>query len=183
MARWERLFEDLAAQVEQEERYERDLEIADRTRRERAQIPLLDRLAGAAESVEVALVNGRLLEGAVAETGADWFTVAGHARRWVVPVAAVTQVAGLGPHAAARDGLSGRVGLGQVLRALARSRVVARVEDRYGATLTGTLQTVAADHLDLAVHPADLPHRAAGRQRLSSIPFSALAVLSAAQQP
>ena len=42
--RWERLFEELDARFDAEASLERDAEIADRTRRERAQIPLYSRL-------------------------------------------------------------------------------------------------------------------------------------------
>ena len=42
--RWERLFEELDARFDAEATLERDAEIADRTRRERAQIALYSRL-------------------------------------------------------------------------------------------------------------------------------------------
>ena len=42
--RWERLFDDLEAQLELDERREQEAEVADRTRRERAQVDLQARL-------------------------------------------------------------------------------------------------------------------------------------------
>ncbi len=43
---WEDLFADLEAQFEALQRRDRDAEIADRTRRERAAVDLISRLAG-----------------------------------------------------------------------------------------------------------------------------------------
>ena len=50
--------------------------------------------------------------------------------------------------------------LGFVLRDCARKRRAVRAGIRTGDVLTGTIDRVGADHLDLALHDADMPRRA-----------------------
>jgi hypothetical protein len=71
-------------------------------------------------------------------------------RRALVPLAAVAAVDGLATHAAPAAGVvESRLGLGHALRALARDRVVVRVRTG-GTDLTGRIERVGADHVDLA---------------------------------
>ena len=65
--RWDRLFDDLEAQMDGDAQRERDLEVSDRTRRERAQLGLHERLtAHRGERVELTLAAGFRV------TGGDW---------------------------------------------------------------------------------------------------------------
>ena len=72
--RWERLFDDLEAQLRTEEARELAAEVADRTRRERALVGLHDRFAAAADRtvVELRVAGVGLLEGLVTGSGPDW---------------------------------------------------------------------------------------------------------------
>ena len=74
--RWDRLFDDLQAQMDGDGQRERDLEVSDRTRRERAQVGLHERLiAHQGLRVELRLVAGVLVTGKVADVGSDWVLV------------------------------------------------------------------------------------------------------------
>ena len=67
-----------------------------------------------------------------------------------------------------------RLGLRPVLRALARRRVYVRLASADVPEVAGTLDAVAADHLELAEHPADRPRRSAEVQAVSLVRYDAL---------
>ena len=72
--RWERLFDDLEAQLRSDETRELAAEVADRTRRERALVGLHERFAAAADRavVEIRVAGVGLLRGLVTGSGPDW---------------------------------------------------------------------------------------------------------------
>ena len=71
--RWDRLFADLEGQLAAGERRELDDEVAERTRRERALVPLAERLASAFGSqVVLGLVGGVRVSGVLADLGDGW---------------------------------------------------------------------------------------------------------------
>ena len=72
--RWERLFDDLEAQLSSDETRELAAEVADRTRRERALVGLHERFAAAADRtvVEIRVAGVGLLRGLVTGSGPDW---------------------------------------------------------------------------------------------------------------
>ena len=72
--RWERLFDDLEAQLRSDETRELVAEVADRTRRERALVGLHERFAAAADRtvVEIRVAGVGLLRGLVTGSGPDW---------------------------------------------------------------------------------------------------------------
>ena len=71
--RWEELFDDLEAQLGAEERRERDSEVADRTRRERASITLVARLASSVGGhLGLRLLTGARVRGELLDLGQDW---------------------------------------------------------------------------------------------------------------
>ena len=177
--RWEGLFDDLAAQWDAEERRDRDAEVADRTRRDRAAVALLERLAAhRGARLGVRLRAGVSLEGEVSDLGRDWLLLrldTGR-REALVPLAAVTALAGL-PGRSGPVGSARRFGLGYALRALSRDRAVVRVTDVAGRTTTGTIDAVGADAVDLAEHPPEEPRRAANVRAVWTIPVAALVVI------
>ena len=73
--RWERLFEDLEAQLAADEVHDREAEIADRTRRERALIDLHARLLANVGGALGWWVGGQALAARVVEVGPDWALV------------------------------------------------------------------------------------------------------------
>ena len=180
MTRWEGLFADLEQQWCAQARRELDAEVADRTRAERGAIGLASRLAAAGpDPVEVALCTGLRLAGQVVDVGDGWVLVevAGLAPTpCLVPLAAITSVAGLGRRATAR-GPARRFGLGYALRGLSRNRAVVSLADLGGGSAVGTIDAVGADVLELAEHPADVTRRPENITGRRLVPFAALALV------
>ncbi len=177
--RWEGLFDDLGGQWDAEERRDRDAEVADRTRRERAEIDLLSRLAAhGGASLRLRLVTGRSIEGELVDLGRDWVLVRqeGSGRGALVPVSGVTGVTGLGA-ASVEAATARRFGLGYALRALSRDRAAVVLTDISGLTVTGTIDGVGADALDLAEHALDAPRRGANVSGVRTVPFWALVIV------
>jgi len=178
--RWELLFADLEAQADAEEGRAFDAEVADLTRAEREALTLADRLrAHRGGALAGWLVSGDPVRGRLADLGADWLLL-DDGTELVIPLAALEGVEGLGRSAAVATGrggaptLSSRVRIGTVLRRLARDRAALRIALRSGACLTGTLDRVAADHVDLALHATDELRRAAAVRGVRTVPLAAL---------
>jgi hypothetical protein len=179
--RWDRLFDDLQAQLDADGQRELDLEVSDRTRRERAQVGLHERLiAHKGLGVELRLAAGVLVSGTVADAGSDWLLVHDRGDRGsLVPFGAIVAINGLGARAAVGAGLATakRFGLGYALRGLSRDRSVVSLADIGGSVTTGTIDAVGADALDLSEHPADVARRAENVVAHRVIPFTAIVVV------
>ncbi|RKS72579.1 hypothetical protein CLV35_2826 [Motilibacter peucedani] len=177
--RWAGLFDDLEAQLEESERLEQAAEVADRTRRELASVPLADRLRAAVGSRVVLRLQGVGPAGGVLEdAGPGWLLLLDEGREVLVATAAVVSVTGLPSRAASPlppGALAGRIGLGSCLRGLVRDRAPVRVELTDGSTQTGTFDRVGADWVELAVHDAGSPRRAGEVRAVVVLPFAALA--------
>ena len=184
-ARWDLLFADQDAQLQQARRAELEAEVADRARREVGRLRLVDRLrplVGAVLRFDCA--GGAPVEGVLRELGPDWALVEEPGRRAAVVVLPhVLGVVGAGraseePPAAA---VSERWDLRHVLRGLVRDRAPVRVVLRDGAVLTGTFDRVGQDHADLAEHALDQPRRAAAVRQVRLLPLAAVAVVQTAR--
>ncbi len=174
--RWEGLFDDLEGQLAAEERRERDDEVAERTRRERALVTLEARLAAAAGSgIRLRLVDGTRVDGLLDDRGRDWVLVRTVDGQGVlVPIASVVALTAL-QREAGDPGTARRFGLGYALRALARDRATVAVNLAGGGpALVGTIDAVGADHLDLAEHPEGVPRRRENVTAVTTVPFGAL---------
>jgi hypothetical protein len=163
--RWERLFDDLEAQLEAADREELSAEVADRTRREVAMVSLAGRLGSALGGrVELSVEGLGALCGVVRRVGKGWVLLdADPAPDTVVAWTAILAVRGLPASAApidARGEVAARLDLGHVLRGIARDRTPVVIVLRDGSWLAGTIDRVGADFVDLAEHPADEPRRA-----------------------
>jgi hypothetical protein len=171
--RWELLFEDLESQLETARAADRVAVRADMTRAERATVTLTDRLRAArGRPVVVRLGEGLTVAGELLEVAAQWLLVGAGSRRMLVPVTAIVAIEGLGPHAAPCEGeVMRKLGLGHALRALARDRALVRVVS-HGVEVTGRVDRVGADHLDLAVGPEGT--RVGG---VLAVPFASLQVV------
>lgn len=178
--RWELLFADLEALADATDRAAFDGEVADRGRDERAALRLVDRLrahVGAALAFRI-IGDGRVV-GRLVDVGVDWALLDDGASL-LLPLAAVTGVEGLSRRAAtARGALEQRVGLTVLLRRLARDRSGVRVRLVDGAELTGTLDRVGADHVDVALHAVGEPRRAGSVRGVCVVPLAALATVRA----
>jgi hypothetical protein len=180
--RWEALFGDLEAQFEQAEAAQLSVEVADRTRRELARIRLVDRLRAAmGRQLTCAVAGGATISGRLLDVGTDWLLVSdGSTREALVPLAAVMGLTGLGPWASepgSEGAVAKRLDLRYVLRALARDRSGVSCLLMDGSMVTGTLDRVGADFVDLAEHPLGEPRRPAAVRAVRSIPLGALALV------
>ncbi|MGB3187508.1 MAG: hypothetical protein WBG36_01810 [Ornithinimicrobium sp.] len=183
--RWTRLFDDLEAQLLRLEQAEREAEIAEVTRSERGRVSLIEALAadlGLTLRIE-AMGVGRI-EGELSEVGSNWcmleMAVQGPARRRsvLVSVSAIQTVAGLSGSVDQREGASARrFDMRSALRALARDRAMVRIHLASGATVSGTLDRVGQDHIEVADHPEDAPRRASSVRQVHSVPLWALCAL------
>lgn len=147
--RWDRLFADLDSQASAAEAEEWRIEIAERARAERATVGLTARLA-AARGVEVALrlTTGTHVRGLIVESAGEWCLVVAGPSQHLVPLWAVATAEGVPPTSAHLGTVDARLTLGSALRALSRDRVEVVVETG-AASVTGVIDSVGADHLDL----------------------------------
>lgn len=179
--RWQGLFDDLEGQFEAAEAAELATEIGERTRREAARLRLVDRLRAAeGAALAVTLPGAGVVRGRLLDTGSDWLLLEeGGAREVLVPLAAVLGVTGTGPRSAAPDEgpVAKRLDLRWALRGLARSRAGVALGLVDGTQVTGTLDRVGADHLDLAEHGLGEARRAGAVRQVRLVPLSALALV------
>lgn len=183
--RWTRLFDDLEAQLVALEQAELEAEVAESTRSQRGSLLLLEALTadvGRSLSIE-ALGIGRV-EGQLYEVGSNWCmletAVHGPARRRSVlmSVPAIQSVTGLSGAVDQRQGASGRrFDMRSALRALARDRAMVRIHLASGSTVSGTIDRVGRDHVDLADHAEDAPRRASAVRHTKTVPTWALCAL------
>lgn len=172
--RWERLFADLEAQLEGELRRDLDAEVADRTRRELAQVDLGSRLSAQVGSpLTVTVRTGTVLQGDLRDVGADWLLVDRGRGEVLIPMAAVIGLTDLGVRARG-DRTARRFGLGYAARLLARDRATVLVTDLSGLRRSGTIDRVGGDFLDLAEHASGEPRRSANVLGRRTLPFAAV---------
>ncbi|KGN32329.1 hypothetical protein N802_18365 [Knoellia sinensis KCTC 19936] len=178
--RWDQLFDDLEAQLGAEERRERDSEIADRTRRERASVELAARCAAAVgERLRLRLVSRTQVQGELLDLGDDWLLLRLETgREAVVPIHAVAGIVGL-PLRASAARTARRFGLGYALRGLSRDRTPVALTDTSGQVLTGTIDIVGADSLDLSEHAPEESRRTENVRGRQTVPFAAVALIEA----
>ncbi|MGR0320200.1 hypothetical protein [Agromyces sp. ZXT2-3] len=171
--RWDRLFDDLETQLDHDRREEERAISVESERVRVARLKLRDRIAamaaGEGGAVRLELVDDSTLQLRPTAFGRDWIggvvpsVPAGV--HCLVPVAAVAAVmAGrrqleesLRPQPAP-TGLVERIGLAFALRDLGRRRAGVELRTLDGRC-HGTIDRVAADHLDLALHDPGAPRR------------------------
>jgi len=182
--RWDRFFADLESEADGLDRAVLEAEVAERLRGERALVRLADRLRGRLGAVvTVWPTAGEPVGGTVREVGRDWLLLDGdRGRAHLAPLHAVTGVDGLGDHAVVPTGGDG-LALTVVLRGMARDRGRVTVRLAGGAVVTGRIDRVWADHLDLTgpAEPTDalVPRDGGGRGSVvRSIPLAATVLFS-----
>ncbi len=179
--RWADLFADLEAQLDSEQATEHRTEVADRSRRELASIALLDRLsAHLNRPIQLGVEGVGPVSGTLVDAAAQWLLVEERpGRPAVVPVQACLWLQGLGRavEVPPERSVARRLGLGSALRTLARQRVPVHLHLRDAAQVTGTIDRVHADHLDLAEHPADEPRRRELVRGVRAVPLPAIALV------
>lgn len=179
--RWESLFDDLEAQLAAAEVAERDAELAERTRSAWARTALADRLrATQGQRLDLALDGGERVSGVCRDVAVEWVALATDTGAALVPLHAVAWVQGVGRAVAPPPGqVLRRLGLASALRALARDRAVVRLLTG-GGEVSGTIDRVGADHLDVASHPVGEARRAEAVRSVVTVPFAALRVVRGA---
>ncbi|HET6394631.1 MAG TPA: hypothetical protein VFG13_17530 [Blastococcus sp.] len=180
--RWQQLFDDLQSQFEAEEAAAERAESASRTRAELGGVRLAERLAGALGSPVALDVRGAgRVAGVLVDRGPDWLLLADDlGRDQLVALAAVRSVAGLGRRTALpepADGVRARLDLRRALRGLVRDRASVQLVLDDGATMTGTLDRVGADYVELAEHPADAQRRSEAVQGVRAVVIGAVALV------
>ena len=181
--RWQQLFADLGAQFAQAEAAADRAESASRTSAEMGAVRLAERLAGAVGHPVVLRCRGAgPVAGRLAEVGVDWLLVEEDAgREALVATAVVLSVSGLGRETAApRSQGAVRFDLRRAARALARDRSTVHVVLDDGSVLTGTIDRVGADFLELAAHAPDEPRRAGAVRGVHAAALDGVAVIRTA---
>ncbi len=178
--RWQALFDDLEAQLDAAESAALDAEVRDRTRREAALVRGSDRLRAARGTALTLAVQGVPdVAGRLLDAGDDWLLLEEAGLREVlVPTGAVLAVSGLGRGATGPQGeVERRLDLRWALRGLTRSRAPVRLALRDGRELSGTLERVGTDHVDLAEHAVGELRRASAVRGARMVPLPALALV------
>jgi hypothetical protein len=179
--RWQQLFADLQAQFEAEEAAEDRVTGASRARAEMGAVDLVRRLRGSVGLPLTLRCRGvGPIAGTLTDAGVDWLLLEDEQGRSIlVAKAAVRAVTGLGRRTTVEDGsvVRARMDLRWALRGLARDRSAVQIVLDDGGMLTGTLDRVGADHVELAEHPADVPRRAEAVQGVSAVVIAAIALV------
>lgn len=173
--RWDHLFDDLAGQLEHEltaeeadlQKEEERLRLGRLGVRERV-VALKRTRDSRLRELGVVLRNGVRIRLAPMTVGRDWMAGDIDGRddaQAVVPFDAIESITlrddQVAPSLAAdepKPDLSSRLGLPFLLRDLCRRRVAVQI-DTLSASVTGTIDRVGRDHLDLAEHDLDTPRR------------------------
>ncbi|MCU1544113.1 MAG: hypothetical protein JWM50_1978 [Microbacteriaceae bacterium] len=191
--RWDRLFDDLEGQLEQELAAEELDERAEEERLRIGRLSMRDRLLAihercGGEAVRLVLGNGEAVSVRTTTFGRDWVAAEmldGRHRRTqcVIPLDAVSALlptrsqldASLTPlaHRDGADTLAARLTLPFVLRDLCRRRAPLDLRALTGDS-HGTIDRVGRDHIDLAVHEAGTARRAATVQQYRIVPLGQL---------
>jgi hypothetical protein len=177
--RWDLLFDDLESQLDQEQRDEERALAIEEERLRLGRLTLRDRLSAMTRatgddptaSIRVELRGGRVIELRPLLFGRDWMTAAvrGTGRndgQCIIPLAAIAAIIptraqldpSLSPSAESSTRLAERIGLPFVLRDLCRRRTPVHLTTDDGR-LHGTLDRVARDHVDIALHEPGTPRR------------------------
>ncbi|MBX0300859.1 hypothetical protein K2F54_12825 [Cryobacterium sp. 1639] len=188
--RWDNLFDDLEGQLENELNAE-DLDLrAEEERLRLGRLSLRQRLTaisrgpGRQQGTRILLVGGESLLVRPTTFGRDWLAAdlldAGRGDpQCLLPFTAIAAVilhpaqvpVSLEPEAEATARLVDRIGLPFVLRDLCRRRKILDIQTALG-TVTGTIDRVGREHLDLAVHARGTARRAAEVQQYRIVPLS-----------
>ncbi|GAB2740465.1 hypothetical protein [Sinomonas soli] len=175
--RWENLFSDLEGQLASAGELELESQVADLARAEAAGVGLAERLRGqGAAPVALLLRGGLRFRGHLAQVAATWLVLDSGPHSVLVPHEGIVTVEGLGRGAVGeRSAVRRALSLGSGLRAIARDRspVACFVDAGTGEslTVTGTLDTVGADYVEVA--PLRAPDRGESRG-LRAVPFGRL---------
>lgn len=175
-ARFDQLLAGIIAEAEAADSAALDADIAEVERAARAEAHLLDRLRAQREVV-LELTGGAMVSGLVAMIGRDVVVLAADDGDWAVSLWGIAAI--VNPGAGSRLGASAsdRLGLASVARAWSRQRSIVRIMRIGAAPLDGTLDSVGADHVELAEHDPGEPRRPDAVRRQVLIPLGAISAM------
>jgi len=181
-ARWDALFEDLEAQAWNQVRVERAAEVDVAARVEIARLHLVDRVRPAVGSaLRLRCDGGLILAGRLVRVGPDWILLEeGPGREALVALAGVLSVGGLGRLSAvpgSEGAVTPRLGLAAALRGVARDRSSVRLHCRDSTVLTGTIDRVGLDFVELALLANGEYRRGDTSREVAVLAIAALAVV------
>lgn len=180
--RWERLFTDVEAEIEEADRADMAAEVSDRSRGEIGELRLVDRLRETiGHPVEVTVVDVSSVSGVLRDVGADWLLLAEHAGpEALVPLSSIAGITGLGA-ISARPGSEGRVGakmgLRYALRQLVRDRATMSMSLAGGGVVAGVCDRVGADYVEVAEVAPGEARRARSVRRVWTVPLGSVRVI------
>jgi hypothetical protein len=193
--RWDHLFEDLAGQLEYELQSEQDDLHHEEERLRLGRLPLRDRLVAlrgasdpAAARIRCRLRSGDIVRLRLVTVGRDWMAgdldgAPGQVQA-IVPLSAVDALILTPEHAQLslapvmeRSELAARLGIAFLLRDLCRRRAAVTVRT-YTGDVTGTIDRVGRDHLDLAEHDLDVVRRVREVHHIRVIPTEQVLLVS-----
>lgn len=185
---WAVMFEDLLAQLEQQERAEIHAMASDLLRADLAMITMVERLREQGNSpIGVALAGGTELSGTVLTVLPAWILVKSDNREVLIPTSAVITVGNLSARTGSPSTLvESRLTLGHALRRIAATRLPVALSLRTGARIEGSIDRVGSDHLDVVAHPIDRSaptareSASARRRRAVTVSFDGLAAVTQA---
>ncbi|MGO1768699.1 MAG: hypothetical protein ACTHZX_01990 [Microbacterium sp.] len=187
---WDSFFQDLEDQLSAEWEAERAALDSEAERLRVARLELRERIGGLVAAgrsrggMRLETVDGRIHDAEVDAVGADWLSARLGDRTVLlvrldalsgIAVAEEELVASARAGAARSDRLAERVTFGFALRDLARRRVGVTLSTRAGRQLSGTLDRVAADHVDLAMHEPGAPRRSGEVRGFRLVPMAEIA--------
>ena len=189
--RWDHFFDDLETQLASEWEAERAALDTEAERLRLSRVTLRERLeaAGAATGT-IEFADGTVVTARVQSVGADWAAFhpdPGAPGALIAPLTAIVSIGmphadvlrSARPAASARSALRDRLTFGYVVRDLVRRRAGVRLQLIAGRQLTGTIDRAGVDHLDLALHDAGSPRRAAAVSGHRLVPFTAISWVGA----
>jgi len=195
--RWDRLFADLEARFEELEDAEAAAEMADRQRVAFGAIHTTERLAGSiGRPVRIRLTGGTLVSGVLGRVGPDWLLLTeAQGRDALIALSAMISIEGLTTSTGQEiTGVARRLDLRHALRGLARDRAPVTValvgwaggvpamgqgQAGFGSEITGTIDRVGADFVEIAVHAAWEPRRANTVRAVALVPLVAVLLVRA----
>jgi hypothetical protein len=180
--RWQQLFADLQAEFDEAAAAEERAQLPSRARAEAGAVRLADRLGGAlGAQVSLRCRGAGEVAGRLEELGPDWALVTDdNGREALVALPAVVAVSGLVRSTAAaapESPLRTALDLRRALRGLARDRSTVAVVLDDGAVLTGTVDRVGADFVELAEHAPDEFRRAGAVRAVRAVALAGVAVV------
>jgi len=188
--RWEQLFGDLAARFDDLADADLMAELADRQRVAAGTISMVERIAGAlGRPIRLRTVAGITVTGTLRRVGPDWLLLQeGPGREVVLALRATTIVEGLSAATGvAMTGIERRLNLRHALRGLARDRspIALVVSGGVGepaalyTEVTGTIDRIGADFLEMALHAPWEPRRTASVRSIVLVPLEAIVLVRA----